>query len=118
MIIPPKYYPSVDDPKAKEYAVFMQQNAGEFAVHVGSKYIRRFTLDTMPVRLKQSLAMIHAFDWPRILRGQEYAPLSFMDYFPEQCKDIGWMTGPGEYTLVLEENLLHELRGSPTETAY
>jgi len=90
----------------------MRLEDDEFAAHVDKNYIRRFTLDTMPVQLKQSLAMVHAFDWKEILAGRRYIPLSYKNYFPDTAKEIGWMTGPGEYALVLEESLLNELRGS------
>lgn len=119
VVVCPKYYPPphFDNSRSREdsfseYLVFMQRQDDEFAVHVAKNYIRRFTLDTMPDRLKQSVAMVHAFDWTGILEGRRYFPLSFKNYFPEAAKEIGWMTGPGEYALVLEKDLLNELRGS------
>ena len=119
-VICPRYYPppifseSRDrDDSLSEHLVFMKRHDdGEFDVHVGKNYIRRFTLDTMPDRLKQSVAMVHAFDWPTILAGRRYMPLYFKEYYPEEAKEIGWMTGPGEYALVIEKSLLDELRGN------
>lgn len=120
MVICPRYYPPphFDNSRSRndsfnEHLVFMKrQDDGEFDVHVGKNYIRRFTLDTMPDRLKQSVAMVHAFDWPTILAGRRYIPLSFKEYYPEEAKEIGWMTGAGEYALVIEKSLLDELRGN------
>jgi len=117
IVVSPRHYASSDDGDI-EYLVFMRLEDGEFAVHVDKNYIRRFTLDTMPVQLKQSLAMVHAFNWKEILTGRRYIPMSFKSFFPEGAKEIGWMTGPGEYALVLNVKVLDELSGSSPKTAY
>ena len=80
-----------------------------FVVRVGKDYfVRYLTLDTMPDEMKEALAMIHAFDWSQypVAPPQTHHP----DY-PEVLRDVGWMTAPDEYTMVLSEKTLEELRG-------
>jgi len=117
LVIPPKFYmrPSEDRMSDEECLVFMNREGDEFAIHVGKNYVRRFTLETMPDYVKQVLAMIHAHDWNSILKGKVYPPLFFKNFFPEASIDIGWMTGPNHYALVLELALVNDLRGTEPE---
>jgi hypothetical protein len=85
---------------------------GEFHIRVGENLVRVFTLKTMPTKLKEVLAMIHAIDWPCREDGfDRRVPLSRPDYVPEHFLDTGWMTSQHEYVVCLPNNFLHELQG-------
>lgn len=98
------------DEWGKKYLVYVRRGSdGVFVVRVGKDYfVRYLTLDTMPDEMKEILAMIHAFDWSQypVAPPQTHHP----DY-PEVLRDVGWMTAPEEYTMVLSEKTLEELRG-------
>lgn len=85
---------------------------GEFHIRVSDNLVRVFTLQTMPVKLKETLAMIHAIRWPcqQDELGRQ-SPMSRPAYVPEHFLDTGWMTGKYEYVVCLPNNFLHELQG-------
>lgn len=91
--------------------VYMRRfmNIGEFHIRVGENFVRVFTLQTMPMKLKEVLAMIHAIDWP--CKDNEQIPMSRPDYVPEHFLDTGWMTSPHEYVVCLPNSFLDELTG-------
>jgi len=91
--------------------VYMRRfmNIGEFHIRVGENFVRVFTLQTMPMKLKEILAMIHAIDWP--YGDSEHIPMSRPDYVPEHFLDTGWMTSPHEYVVCLPNSFLDELTG-------
>jgi len=81
----------------------------EFHIRAGENLVRVFTLNTMPTKLKEVLAMIHAIEWP--CKDDRQAPMSRPDYVPEHFLDTGWMTSKNEYVVCLPNNFLHELQG-------
>lgn len=99
------------DEYGKKYLVYMRRDDdGVFVVSVGKDYFKRYlTLDIMPDEMKMCLAMIHAYDWDKYPNApaQSHHP----DY-PEELRDTGWMTAPGEYTVVLSDKTLSELQGT------
>ena len=91
--------------------VYMRRfnDTGEFHIRVSDNLVRVFTLKTMPMKLKEVLAMIHAIDWPS--KDSRRDPMSRPDYVPEHFLDTGWMTGPHEYVVCLPNSFLNELTG-------
>lgn len=94
----------------KKYLVYMRRDDdGVFVVSVGKDYFKRYmTLDIMPDEIKMCLAMIHAYDWSKYPNAP---PQSHHPDYPEESRDTGWMTSPYEYTVVLSDKTLNELRG-------
>jgi len=93
--------------------VYMRRfvDAGEFHIRVGDNLVRVFTLNTMPTKLKETLAMIHAIDWPCRDGTSRRDPMTRPHYVPEHFLDTGWMTSQHEYVVSLPNNFLHELQG-------
>jgi hypothetical protein len=91
--------------------VYMRRftDIGEFHIRVNDNLVRVFTLKTMPMKLKEVLAMIHAIDWP--CKDIRRDSMSRPDYVPEHFLDTGWMTGPHEYVVCLPNSFLNELTG-------
>jgi hypothetical protein len=83
---------------------------GEFHIRVSDNLVRVFTLKTMPMKLKEVLAMIHAIDW-LCDENKGWEPMSRPSYVPEHFLDTGWMTGPHEYVVCLPNSFLDELTG-------
>jgi hypothetical protein len=91
--------------------VYMRRftDIGEFHIRVSDNLVRVFTLKTMPMKLKEVLAMIHAIDWP--CKDNRRDSMSRPDYVPEHFLDTGWMTGAHEYVVCLPNSFLDELTG-------
>lgn len=86
-------------------------DTGEFHIRVSDNLVRVFTLKTMPMKLKEILAMIHAIRWPCQREGERQNPMSRPNYVPEHFLDTGWMTGAHEYVVCLPNSFLDELTG-------
>lgn len=96
----------------EKYRVMVHRPDPEiFHVYVDKNFFRRFTLETMPDKLKECLAMIHTFDWDSLGKDFFYAPLDWNSRAPEHMKEIGWMTSREEYCVMMDKSLLDELRG-------
>jgi hypothetical protein len=91
--------------------VYMRRfnDTGEFHIRVSDNLVRVFTLKTMPMKLKEVLAMIHAIDWP--CKDIRHDSMSRPKYVPEHFLDTGWMTGAHEYVVCLPNSFLDELTG-------
>jgi hypothetical protein len=91
--------------------VYMRRLLGteSFHIRIGYNLVRVFTLKTMPMKLKEVLAMIHAIDWP--CKDDRRPPMSRPDYVPEHFLDTGWMTSTFEYVVCLPNSFLDELQG-------
>jgi hypothetical protein len=91
--------------------VYMRRftDVGEFHIRVSDNLVRVFTLKTMPMKLKEVLAMIHAIDWP--CKDSRRDSMSRPDYVPEHFLDTGWMTGAHEDVVCLPNSFLDELTG-------
>jgi hypothetical protein len=93
--------------------VYMRRftDIGEFHIRVSDNLVRVFTFKTMPMKLKEVLAMIHAIRWPCQRDEDRQNPMSRPDYVPEHFLDTGWMTGAHEYVVCLPNSFLNELTG-------
>lgn len=83
----------------------------EFHIYVDEKYKRVFLIDDLPDKVKESLAMIHSFDWSRMIKDFYIPPLEWKDSLPEYLQEIGWKTSDNEYCVIMDKSLLDELRG-------
>jgi hypothetical protein len=93
---------------------------GHLRVDVGDNMVRIFALDALPDCLRLQLAMVHAWDWtPLVDITKDWHRSTFHGdnffkcpiWYPEECRDIGWMMSDTEYVLVLSEEVIEELRG-------
>jgi hypothetical protein len=82
-----------------------------FRVYVDKNYFRRYTLDTMPGKLREHIAMIHSYDWASMDKDFYVPPLEWYPSLPEHMREIGWKTSQKEYCVVMDKNLLDELKG-------
>ena len=82
-----------------------------FEVYVAEKFCRRFTLATMPDKLRSILAVIHTYDWKALGKDFYVPPLQRTLYTPEYLMEIGWMTSPVDYCVLLDKNFIDELKG-------
>ena len=82
-----------------------------FEVYVEEKFSRRFTLATMPPKLRSILAVIHTFDWKALGKDFYVVPLEWSVNTPEYLMEIGWMTSPVDYCVLLDKNFIDELKG-------
>lgn len=82
-----------------------------FEVYVAEKFSRRFTLSTMPGKLRSILAVIHTYDWKALGKDFYVPPLQSTLYAPEYLLEVGWMTSPVDYCVLLEKNFIDELKG-------
>lgn len=99
------------DENGRKYLVYVRRDDdGVFMVRAGvDHFIRYMTLDTMPDEMKECLAMIHAYDWSKY---PDSPPQTHHPDYPEVLRDVGWMNSANQYTMVLSEKTLEELRGS------
>lgn len=100
------YYEPVQ--KGEDYWVYAELKGKELHLHVGNSMVRMFNLTQLPDHIRSQLAMIHAHDWSKY--PVAYA-LTHHPLYPEELIDIGWMTFPDRYVLVLPKKVLEELRG-------
>lgn len=98
------------DEHGKKYLVYMKRGEDNlFKIRVDKNYFDRYlTLDAMPEEIKMCLVVIHGYNWSKY---PPTVPLAHHPDYPEELCDTGWMTSPDEYTLVLSEKVLLELRG-------
>lgn len=94
--------------KAGSYWVHAQRDGDVLNIHVGNSMVRMLNLAQLPDHVRSQLAMIHAHDWSKY--PVAYA-LTHHPQYPEELIDIGWMTFPDRYVLVLPKKVLEELRG-------
>ena len=99
-------------PTSNNYRVMVHRPLPEiFHVYVEKNYFRRFTLETMPDKLKEHIAMIHTFNWDSLGKDFYVRPLQWYPSLPEHMREIGWMTSREEYCVIMDKSLLDELRG-------
>lgn len=97
----------------EKYKVMVHRPDPEvFHVYVDKNFFRRFTVDTMPDKLKEHIAMIHTFNWDSLGKDFYVRPLQWYPSLPEHMREIGWMTSREEYCVIMDRNLLDELRGA------
>ena len=96
----------------EKYKVMVHRPDPEvFHVYVDKNFFRRFTVDTMPDKLKEHIAMIHTFNWDSLGKDFYVPPLQKTLYTPEYMMEIGWMTSPVDYCVLLDKNFIDELKG-------
>lgn len=103
---------------SNNYRVMVHRPLPEiFHVYVEKNYFRRFTLETMPDKLKEHIAMIHSFDWNSLGDNYYFQPLHWNPQAPDHMKEIGWKTSRDEYCVIMDKSLLDELKGGASNDA-
>lgn len=65
----------------------------------------------MPDKLRSILAVIHTYDWKALGKDFYVPPLEWVVGTPEYLRDVGWMTSPVDYCVLLDKNFIDELKG-------
>lgn len=77
--------------------------------------VRYYQIHSLPAPVKVKLAMVLAYDSAKIIRSDVTLILTknalYESTYPEEFNDIGWRASNTFFCIVLEDEILREIRG-------
>lgn len=97
------------------YRTPLRKVEDDVTMWVGDGMVRYYQTHSLPTPVKVKLAMVMAYDGASVIRDDVALLLSkiaiYENTYPEEFNDIGWRASTTFFCIVLEDEILREIRG-------